>query len=94
MGDGLHSGSGGGGGSSGSRASSPIGASPTATGGAVGHQNNGTNNFGAFVVDSLWDPAAPNFEVLNTETPKETRVFFTANNFFKYIIIAFLNSYI
>ncbi|KAI1709246.1 rab-GTPase-TBC domain-containing protein [Ditylenchus destructor] len=37
----------------------------------------GQPNSGVYVVEAAWNPSAQNFEVLNTETPKETRVFMT-----------------
>uniref|UniRef100_A0A5S6R4J5 Rab-GAP TBC domain-containing protein n=1 Tax=Trichuris muris TaxID=70415 RepID=A0A5S6R4J5_TRIMR len=35
------------------------------------------NQAGQYVIEALWDPCLPPFEVLNTETPRETRVFMT-----------------
>uniref|UniRef100_A0A915EUV2 Rab-GAP TBC domain-containing protein n=1 Tax=Ditylenchus dipsaci TaxID=166011 RepID=A0A915EUV2_9BILA len=37
----------------------------------------GQHNAQVYIVEALWNPSAQNFEVLNTETPKETRVFMT-----------------
>uniref|UniRef100_A0A914W7E3 Beta-hexosaminidase A n=1 Tax=Plectus sambesii TaxID=2011161 RepID=A0A914W7E3_9BILA len=35
------------------------------------------NDNRVYIIEALWDPNAHNFEVLNTETPRETRVFMT-----------------
>ena len=37
----------------------------------------GQQNANVFVVQARWDPSALNFEVLNTETPRDSRVFMT-----------------
>lgn len=35
------------------------------------------NDSRTYIIEAIWDPHAKNFEVLNTETPRETRVFMT-----------------
>ncbi|VDK51014.1 unnamed protein product [Anisakis simplex] len=35
------------------------------------------NDSRTYIIEAIWDPHAQNFEVLNTETPRETRVFMT-----------------
>uniref|UniRef100_A0A915C0Q2 Rab GTPase-activating protein 1 n=4 Tax=Parascaris univalens TaxID=6257 RepID=A0A915C0Q2_PARUN len=35
------------------------------------------NDIRTYIVEAIWDPHAQSFEVLNTETPRETRVFMT-----------------